>query len=81
MGWNDRLHEDPYTPFFNEQDRIEYEEWQQYLLACSQLDADCRGPSTEDVKLPEVETTQPQAHKDGTTEEGSPPPLTLQPAP
>jgi hypothetical protein len=35
MGWNDRLSEDPDTAFANEQDRVEYELWQQYILECN----------------------------------------------
>ena len=31
MGWNDRLPEDPYWPFQNEEDRQTYEDWQLYL--------------------------------------------------
>ncbi len=32
MGWNDRLPEDPYTSYQEEQDRIAAEAWHEYLL-------------------------------------------------
>lgn len=37
MGWNDRLHDDPYVPpndYYQEQDH--YEEWLHYQAMCAQ---------------------------------------------
>ena len=34
MGWNDRLPEDPYIPYANQDDQDAYDNWQMYLESC-----------------------------------------------
>lgn len=58
MGWNDRLLEDPYIPYANQDDRDAYDNWQMYLAECQQMQLSSQ--NVDPAALPAPETELPQ---------------------
>lgn len=58
MVWNDRLLEDPYIPYANQDDRDAYDNWQMYLAECQQLQLSSQ--NIDPAALPAPETGLPQ---------------------
>lgn len=59
MGWNDRLPEDPYTPFESEDDRRSYEEWLHYVESHLRYPEESGGLTSANIELQEFPTTEP----------------------
>jgi hypothetical protein len=58
MGWNDRLLEDPYIPYANQDDRDAYDNWQMYLAECQQMQLSSQNVDPAALPAPEKELPQ-----------------------